>query len=204
MPLQNRVDPFGTLFRTPARGTLMGNRGGCLHNAQREIVRAYKSRRWIACVLEFRGRHREVMTPNRYTELFFLDEVVSLAAGHRPCAECRRERYNAFRAAWGTPLPSADEMDLALHPARIDRDGRKVTYRAPLRSLPVGTLVEIDGSAWLVVEDALLLWAPENYVEKRARPASGTVTVLTPRPTVECLRRGYVPFIHDSARVFMT
>jgi hypothetical protein len=95
-------------------------------------------------------------------------------------------------------------MDLALHPARIDRDGRKVTYRAPLRSLPVGTLVEIDGSAWLVVEDALLLWAPENYVEKRARPASGTVTVLTPRPTVECLRRGYVPFIHDSARVFMT
>ena len=100
MPLQNRVDPYGTIFRTPARGTMMGNRGGAIHNGRREIVRPFLSRRWITCVLEFKNRHREVMTPGRYTELFFLDEAVSLAAGHRPCAECRRERYKAFRTAW--------------------------------------------------------------------------------------------------------
>src|SRR3984885_2974236 len=100
MPLQNRVDPFGNLIRTLARGTLMGNRGGALHNIEREIVCSYKSRRWITCVLEFRGRHRTVMSEGRYTELFFLDEAVALAAGHRPCAECRRKRFNAFKAAW--------------------------------------------------------------------------------------------------------
>ncbi len=88
MPLQNRVDPFGNLFRTPARGTMMGNRGGVLH-ANREIVRPYKSRRWITCLLEFRGWHRVVMSERRYTELFFLDEATAFAAGHRPCCECR-------------------------------------------------------------------------------------------------------------------
>ena len=93
MPLENRVDPYGNIFRSPARGTFMGNRGGALHNHQREIVRPYKDRRWIACVLEFRGRKRSVMTPNRYTELFFLDEAVAFSAGHRPCFECRRERF---------------------------------------------------------------------------------------------------------------
>src|SRR5690242_9881683 len=103
MSLQNRVDPYGTLFRTPARGTLMGNRGGVIHNERREIVRPYKSRQWIACLLEFKGRHRIVMTPKRYTELFFLDEAVALSAGHRPCAECRRDRFRAFQKAWGSP-----------------------------------------------------------------------------------------------------
>ncbi len=125
MPLQNRVDPFGNLLRTPARGTMMGNRGGALHNSEREIVRSYKSRRWIACVLEFKGRRRTVMSERRYTELFFLDEAVAFAAGHRPCAECRRERFNAFKEAWRRArgldnLPFADEMDMELHPARID------------------------------------------------------------------------------------
>src|SRR5271155_1761722 len=120
MPLQNRVDPFGNLIRTPARGTMMGNRGGALHNGDREIVRSYKSRRWIACVLEFRGRRRIVMSERRYTELFFLDEAVAFAAGHRPCAECRRESFNAFKHAWRragglTDLPFADEMDSELH-----------------------------------------------------------------------------------------
>lgn len=123
MPLQNRVDPFGNLIRTAVRGTMMGNRGGVLHNANREIVRGYKSKRWITCVLEFRGRHRVVMSANRYKELFFLDEAVAFAAGHRPCAECRRERYNAFKDAWQLAHlldepPFADDMDLEMHPAR--------------------------------------------------------------------------------------
>ena len=98
MPLQNRVDPWGRFFRTTARGTFMGNRGGALHNEAREVVRPCAGRRWITCALEFKGRSRKVMTPGRYTELFFLDEAVAFAAGHRPCAECRR-RAERFRMA---------------------------------------------------------------------------------------------------------
>src|SRR5262249_8002464 len=153
MPLQNRVDPCGVIFESPARGTLMGNRGGALHNDQRVIVRKFKNQRWITCLLEFRGRRRSVMSPGRYTELFFLDEAVALAAGHRPCAECRRERYNAFKASWirwcpGSgegPLLAAD-MDRELHPARISSTGTKVTYNAPLNSLPNGCFVQIEGA----------------------------------------------------------
>src|SRR5579884_2736415 len=150
MQLQNRVDPYGAIFRTPARGTMMGNRGGSIHNGDREIVRRYVSRRWIACVLEFRGRRRVVMSPNRYTELFFLDEAVALSAGHRPCAECRRQRYNAFRDAWMRShnaaegiSPMADQIDLELHRARFDRRKGKITYRASLDSLPDGCFVQI-------------------------------------------------------------
>jgi hypothetical protein len=199
MPLQNRVDPYGTIFCTPARGTMMGNRGGALHNDRREIVRRHVSRRWIACVLEFRGRRRVVMSPNRYTELFFLDEAVALAAGHRPCAECRRERYNAFRQAWNPARPpAADEMDAALHPARLGPDRQKVTYEAPFESLPDGCFVEFDGAPLLVWQNALALWTPEGYAHKIARPHRATVSVLTPQPIVECLRRGYVPAIHPS------
>jgi hypothetical protein len=205
MPLQNRVDPFGNIFRTSARGTMMGNRGGIVHNADREIVRRYKSRRWIACVLEFRGRHRIVMSPNRYTELFFLDEDVALAAGHRPCAECRRERYNAFKGAWQRghhKLPLADEMDLELHPTRI-ANGKKVTYEAALSSLPHGCFVQVDGLAYLVANDALLLWTPEGYARRDERPNDSIVTVLTPESIVECFRRGYRPEIHESGRALL-
>jgi len=198
VPLENRVDPYGRLLRTPARGTMMGNRGGAIHNEEREIVRRYASRRWIACVLEFRGRKRAVMSPGRYTELFFLDEAVALAAGHRPCAECRRERYEAFRRAWDALRPPrADEMDAALHAARIDRRGRKVTCEARLDSLPDGCFVELDGAAWLVRGEALALWTPEGYGRRIARPER-RVTVLTPRPAVECLGAGYRPEIHRS------
>jgi hypothetical protein len=152
-------------------------------------------------VLEFKGRHREVMTPNRYTELFFLDEAVALAAGHRPCAECRRQRYNAFRSVWSSSLPSADEMDLVLHPARIDSQGAKVKWQARWESLPEGTFVDLEGEAWLVHAEMLLLWTPEGYARKQLRPAGGNVAVLTPEPIVECLRRGYEPAIHSSAKL---
>jgi hypothetical protein len=202
VPLQNRVDPFGNLFRTPARGTMMGNRGGALHNSEREIVRSYKSRRWIACVLEFRGRRRVVMSERRYTELFFLDEAVAFAAGHRPCAECRRERFSAFKEAWRRAkglanLPFADDMDRELHPARIDRR-KKVTYEAPMDSLPDGCFVQIGGRAYLVRGDALLLWTPEGYAERHPRPKHSIAAVLTPEPILACMRHGYKPEIHDS------
>lgn len=198
MPLQNRVNPFGAIFRTPARGTIFGNRGGALHNDRREIVRHWLGIRWITCVLEFKGRRRTVMTPRRYTELFFLDEAVSFAAGHRPCCECRRERFLAFQSAWGG-RPRATEMDGVLHRARVDRRGRKVTYEAPLESLPNGCFVEIEGSAFLVWDDALLLWTPERYALRERRPKDRMVTVLTPEPAVRCFRRGYVPSVHESA-----
>src|SRR2546426_5734544 len=123
LPRQNRVTPFGELIATPERGTLMGKRGGCLHDTAQRIVRPFVSRRWIACLLEFKGRRRTVMTPGRYTELFFLDEATALAAGHRPCAECQRARYDLFRAHWagrGRKLPGTDHMDDVLHAQRID------------------------------------------------------------------------------------
>ena len=193
MPLQNRVDPFGNLFRTSARGAFMGNRGGPLHNDQREIVRTYKSRRWITCVLEFRGRHREIMSPRRYTELFFLDEAVAFAAGHRPCAECRHSRYMAFKQAWRGET-CADEMDVALHAARM---GHWITQ--PVDRLPDGTFIEMDGGAWLLWNGALLLWSPEGYIARAAAPPNRVVTVLTPRPIVDCFRHGYQPEVHPSA-----
>ena len=202
MPLQNRVDPFGTIFRSPARGTFMGNRGGPLHNERREIVRPYLNRRWIACVLEFRGRRRVIMAPRRYTELFFLDEAVAFAAGHRPCAECRHARFKAFQAAWlGREVASAraDDIDAELHRARLDPQKKKRTYEAPLHSLPDGCFVEIDRAPWLVLGDALCLWTPERYAARQRRPSRLTVTVLTPQPIVECFRQGYRPEMHSSA-----
>jgi hypothetical protein len=197
MPLQNRVDPCGTIFTSAARGTFMGNRGGVLHSEKREIVRQYASRRWITCVLEFKGRHRTVMSPGRYTELFFLDEAVAFGAGHRPCAECRRERFNAFKDAWNRPA-MADEIDLELHAARIERGKGKVSYQAPLDSLPDGCFVQVEGSSFLVWDDSLFLWSPEGYLKRVQRPSDLTVTVLTPEPIVRCIRRGYRPEVHQS------
>lgn len=193
MPLQNRVTPFGELIAVPARGAIMGNRGGVIHDERKQIVRQYASRRWIACVLEFRGRQRVVMSPNRYTELFFMDEAVALAAGHRPCAECRRARFNDFRDAWGGRHVRADEMDSELQPARIDEIKAKVTHQAEIAALPDGTFVEIDQAAWLIWRNALHRYSPAGYVEKLAMPQSLAVRVLTPEPIVRCLQNGYVP-----------
>ena len=206
MPLQNRVDPFGMIIRSPARGTLMGNRGGALHNQEREVVRPFKSRRWIACLLEFKARRRSVMSPGRYTELFFLDEAVALAAGHRPCAECRRDRFNAFRNAWSCrdgnrrETVLAPEIDAELHRCRIDQQRKKVTYRAKLNSLPDGCFVDIKGSAFLVWDDGLALWTPERYARKIHRPKDLVATVLTPEATVQCLTQGYKVETHHSLR----
>lgn len=145
------------------------------------------------------------MSANRYTELFFLDEAVAFAAGHSPCAECRGERYNAFRDAWQLAhrldeSPLADDMDLELHPARIDKR-TKVIYQAALGSLPDGRFVQIQGSAYLVWRDALLRSAPAGYAMRDARPEDSIVTVLTPEPIVECFRQGYRPEIHETARL---
>ena len=206
MPLQNRVDPRGAILAVAARGTFMGNRGGVLHNDNREIVRHYSGRRWITCLLEFKDWRRSVMFPGLYTELFFFDEAVALAAGHRPCGECRRDRFDAFtnalarsRNSNGGSIVLVDQIDSELHASRIDNKKRKVTYSAPLNSLPDGCFVMIEDSSYLVWGEVLLLWSPEGYVKKQHRPNEGTVKVLTPQPVVQCIRKGYRPEIHESA-----
>ena len=206
MPLQNRVTPFGELIAVDARGTLMGNRG-CLHDERRHIRRRFVGRRWIHCVLEFKGRHRTVMTPHRYTELFFLDEATALAAGHRPCAECQRERYHDFRTDWTaargagarSARPSVDVIDRVLHAERLEADGAKRTYRERVARLPAGVMVaDAQGRPHLVVDNALLPWTPSGYAD-RIRPPSGTVSVLTPPSIVRAIQHGYVVGLHPSA-----
>jgi hypothetical protein len=197
MPLRNRVTPLGEIVSHPARGLVYGNRG-CLHDARGEIRRAYAVRRWIACRLEFKGRRRPLLRPGRYTELFFLDEATAFAAGHRPCAECRRADYDRFRALLGEP--GADALDDRLHAERLAGRDRRLPA-APLAELPDGAFVLRDGAPWLVRGDALLRWTPAGYAERVPRRA-GTATLVTPPSLVAVLQAGWdgaVPLLHPSA-----
>jgi hypothetical protein len=189
---------------------MMGNRG-ILHDAEGRIRRPWAVKRWLICVLEFHGRHRTVMAPNRYTELFFLDEATALAAGHRPCFECRRARYLAFREAWAAGNPEmsgpepirADDMDDRLHLERVAPDRSKRTERANLDDLPDGVFVSLDGGdgeTCLLWRDKLLVWSLGGYREGLRWPRGSVVTVLTPGSTVRAIRSGYVPEVHPSAR----
>jgi hypothetical protein len=213
MPFQNRVNPFGQIVATPHRGTLMGNRG-CLHDNLDHPVRQYQGRRWIICVLDFKGRRRQPMPPGRYTSLFFLDEATALAAGHRPCAECQRTRFDDFRRHWaaanpelaGGSAPSVDMLDTVLHHERISdhfyqRDKVKRTYTEQLEALPDATfvLLETGATPYLVLGNALYPWSFAGYGELRTRPASRQVQVLTPRSTVRALAHGYRAALHPSA-----
>jgi hypothetical protein len=210
MPLQNRVTPEGDIIVTPHRGLLMGNRGGGFHLPNRTLgSRRWASRQWIACRLEFKGRQRSaMMQPHRYTELFFLDEATALAAGHRPCFECRRQQAEQFAMLWaharGWPAPArAPEMDFALQAERVGRQGQKITFMAQLASLPIGSIVRLaDGCgkhSYLVLEDRLLAWSPAGYASARPLPRRGQVEVLTPRSIVAVLSAGYRPMLHPSA-----
>ena len=205
VPLRNRVTPFGEIVAVKGRGLLTGNRG-ILHDAERTIVRDSQVRRWIACRLEFRGRHRDVMSPGSWTELFFLDEATALAAGHRPCAECRHADYRRFQTNWqrAMPLPAppaADALDVVLHTERRIRPWVKRTHVAEFPGLPNGSYVALDGHAWLVRGGNLLAWSPVGYVNRIPRPPAGNVTVLTPPSIVAVLRAGYVAEVHPSAIV---
>ena len=205
MPLQNRVTPFGEIVAVPERGTLMGNRG-ILHDAAGSIVRSWQVRRWIACRTAFRGRHRPLLQPHSWTELFFLDEATAFAAGHRPCAECRHADYQHFKEAWavGVGAPNgANDMDAVLHADRLEGRGaqqRKRTYWEQLASLPDGVFIGLNGSAWLLWAGQLLEWSAGGYRTRRSLPpASGRVEVLTPRSLVAVLRAGYPLQVHVSA-----
>jgi len=209
MPKQNRVTPFGTLIADPARGLLTGNRG-CLHNAQQEIIRHHLGKRWIICQLVFKNYHRVIMTPGKYTELFFLDEATALAAGHRPCAECSRPRFEEFRLFWaqanpelaGNLRPQVPVLDAALHAERVDAKNAKLTYPETLGALPDGVLVtqEAGGPAYLVWQGELLRWTPAGYSDHLTGAASLKVHVLTPHSVVKAIEAGFRPQVHPSAR----
>jgi len=200
MPLPNRVDPFGTLFADPARGSFMGNRGGRIHDAERRLTRRrFASRQWICCVLAFKGRHRAVWGKG-YTELFFLDEPTAFAAGHRPCFECRRADAVAFASDFGGGEPArADAMDRVLHGERLDGREKRL-HRLPIDTLPDGAALTPDGRTALMLKAGRLLrWSPSGYADAGERPHRGDVDVLTPPAILDVLRRGYRPCWHPSA-----
>jgi hypothetical protein len=205
MPLSNRVDPFGELFADAARGLFMGNRGGRIHRADRTLgARRWSSRQWICCRLEFKDRHRDVWGAG-YTELFFLDEPTALAAGHRPCFECRRAQARDFAAAFArslgmVPSPGAAEMDRILHAERLD-GRRKRRHAMPIDGLPDGAFVTLaahPGAAYAVRGQRLLPCTPSGY-RIQPRPTGIAVDVLTPPSIVAALTAGYRPVWHASA-----
>ena len=200
MALQNRVTPFGDIIAIPQRGMFTGNRG-VIHDHQRRIVRDSQVRRWIACRLEFRGRHREVMARRSWTELFFLDEAVALAAGHRPCFFCRREAAQAFRNAWAlgraVKVPPATEMDAVLHAERLDH-GRKRLHAlpGPANELPDGSAIAAAGDAYILVHGRAFRWTAQGY--EGPLQISRPDAVITPPSTLGAFRAGYRPALHPS------
>lgn len=210
MPRQNRVTPFGEIVAVPERGTMIGNRGR-LHDEAGHIHRTWQVKRWLVCLLDFNGRHRQVMAPDRYTELFFLDEATALAAGHRPCFECRRKSYNAFVDAWsvgnagsiGADRPTADSIDDRLHEERVGPGRSKRTFTAKLGDLPDDVFVTRDramGTACLLWKGNILEWSPGGYTASRPLPHGEMISVVTPKSTVAAIRAGYLPGIHPSAK----
>jgi len=207
MPLQNRVDPWARPHAHPSRAaTQFGNRG-ILHNAQRAITKPWVGKAWVCCDPGFKGiDRRPLFQPGRYSELFFLDEATAFAAGHRPCAHCRRSRYTEFKAAWAAVHCVArapgelniSEIDAHLHQSRASRGGGKITYTAPMASLPDGTFIDVDGTAYLLNRGKPLRWSFDGYSTNLHLPAAAEVTVLTPRPLVSLFARGFRPFVHAS------
>lgn len=212
-PLQNRVNPFGEVVAIRERGLFMGNRGGCFHNADQSLTRArWTSRQWITCVLEFKNRRRKLMQPGLYTELFFLDEATALAAGHRPCFECRRADSLRFFDAVRAGVPGlvadgeqlyVDTVDRRLHDERVDaRSKAKRTTTANLGELPGGAMVALPQHpmhAYLLIAGKLFPWSFGGYGPPIASNPDSAVTVLTPATTLAALRAGYVPIVHPSA-----
>jgi hypothetical protein len=205
MPLQNRVTPFSELIAYPARGLVYGNRG-CLHDATGRIRRRYNGKRWIACRLQFRGwQRRPLLQPGRFTELFFLDEATAFAAGHRPCALCRREDFNRFADIWGELHPGqvgADTIDAQLHRERVEPGTRgQLRHDGSFDDLPDGAFVLEEGKPHLVHGPDLLTWTPSGYTSRSPRPAHQQALLITPPSLVAVLRTGWqplVPLLHPS------
>lgn len=200
MPLANRVTPEGRFLSGPRTCLFMGNRG-ILHDANGQIVRTHRNRAWITCLLQFKGRRRPLLQPGCYTELFFLDEATAFAAGHRPCFECRRSDARAFRAAWAAANPQHDlrQIDASLHAERIARAGVKLTWFAPLSTLPDGVFLRHSAGSLLLHRGRLWLWHLSGYQPFEESLPAGVVEVLTPPSIVRAFQAGYRPAVHPSA-----
>ena len=210
MPLPNRVDPFGNIQAVPERGTLFGNRGGCIHTPEQALHgRPWTNERWICCLLEYKGWRRNVMQPGLYTELFFLDEATAFAAGHRPCMLCRRPDARRFIAAWeranlspDTHIRSVSEIDRQAHAERIEpKSHAKRVTRAPLSSLSDGVLLSLDAEPsepFLLWRNSLHPWTFAGYRPSQPVPRDQEVTLLTPLSYATTFAAGYVPAVHPS------
>jgi hypothetical protein len=205
--LQNRVHPLGDLIKTTARGAWMGNRG-VIHDEHQHIVRPFKLKAWLICLLEFKGRSRQVMTPDRYTELFFLDEATAFSAGHRPCAECRRKAFNRFKQLWiaanpeygfneRTPIWKIDEI---LHKERINRSGAKVIFTESVHQLPSGSFLLFNNEPYLFANGLIFRWTPGGYDDGIGLAGIERVEVLTPRSAVNTFQNGYKPQMSIAAQ----
>jgi hypothetical protein len=204
MTRQNRVNPFGELIAVPAHGTMMGNRG-ILHDDHGKLTdKRWTHPHWVACRLEFNGRRQEINAPGSYTQLFFLDEATALAAGHRPCYECRRDAYQRFRDAWlrGNTVSGFDAspgfraIDKYVHNERVTRNREQVTFTARLKELPDGTFIALHDKtdeAYLVWQGKIQLWRPDGYDQELSINGDEIVTVLTLRSFVRALTMGYIP-----------
>lgn len=205
MPLQNRVVPTGDIVALPDRGLFTGNRGIIHDPATRTLLkRRWSSPAWLICVLDFRGRHRDVMGGRHWTELFFLDEATALAAGHRPCFFCRREAAEGFRSAWedgnAVQIDRIGEIDRVLHAERLDGTRKRLhPLASALDDLPDGTMLQSDDASYLVIEGRTRRWTPAGY--EAASEADGSLMLLTPPSTIQALRAGYRPVLHPSARM---
>ncbi len=206
---QNRVNPQGQIISTLARGAWMGNRG-LLHDNQKNIVRPFKLKAWLICVLEFKDRKRQIMKPDRYTELFFFDEATAFSAGHRPCFECRRKDYDKFKSFWlkGNPehrfneKTSIREIDKVIHRDRINADDSKVTFKSNIGELPYGSFIEFEGESYVLSDKFHYHWTPFGYDKKIQLPSACEVKVLTPASTVQAFRAGYIPQINLNQDIF--
>ena len=202
--MRNRVTPLGDIVAIPQRGAWLGNRG-ILHEGT-TVVRFHRSPLWIICTLSHKDWRLPQWQPHHFTVLFFHDEAVALAAGHRPCALCRRGSYNDYRAALAAGRAGevllAKEIDRLLHGERIHRGThRRRLHPLPWMELPVGTFVSLDDGPALVGPDSVVPWTTEGYGTARERPSRGTADVITPPSTVDALRQGYRPQIDSAAGI---
>ncbi len=211
MPLQNRINPFSKIIATPERGEWTGNRG-VIHNEQKEIIKNYAVKYWITCKLKYKEMHRKVMTPNRWTELFFLDEATAFAAGHRPCGFCRYTNFKLFKTLWlqanGKKYGLTDDVkmniiDNIIHQERLNENNTQKTFIASLHTLPNGVFVILPTKekAYLWHQQNLYEWSFKGYTKIMQFNKNQTVQVLTPYSYVEVFRKGYQPQIHTTVEL---
>jgi len=205
MPLQNRVDPFGLIHAVPERGLLMGNRGGCFHTEDRTLKPTHwKTRQWITCVLEFKDRRRALMSDGTYTELFFLDEATALAAGHRPCYECRYADAKRFREALVRSgvfqyRPKASDLsDAIAGEIQAVLKGKSEREMIETADLPDGAMFTTGSAAYLKWQGLAHAWHFSGYGAPSELPEQSIR--LTPHITCHALEHGYVPALHPSVK----